>query len=76
VAWVVSFATCFFGERYEISKIPTEKLARMSDTDWIGAEWIGCGMLIFLLGTVLAFAALSQWFKQKRRNSTNTAKSL
>ena len=35
-----SFATCRFGVRHEINKIPPETRARMADFDWIGAEWI------------------------------------
>jgi hypothetical protein len=70
--WLCSFTTCFFGPLYVISKIPKERLARMSDKDWIGVEWIGGGMLLFLSGSVLALAALFQWFKQKRRGSSAT----
>jgi hypothetical protein len=56
---IVSLATCHFGVQYEIDKIPPEIRARMSDTDWIGIEWIFRGMLIFFGAVISSVIALS-----------------
>ena len=50
VAILGSMATCYFGVRYAINQIPPEDRARMTDTDWVGSEWIGRGMYIFFVG--------------------------
>ena len=64
---VGSWATCHFGVGHEISKIPAERRAQMTDFDWIGAEWIMRGMIIFLAGLLAAIVALLLWVIRKRR---------
>ncbi len=55
-----SMGTCYFGVRYAENQIPTDVRAQMTDTDWVGSEWITRGMCLFLLGfsswSVTAFA--------------------
>lgn len=46
VTFVAGVATCFFGVEHEIAKIPAEQRARMTDTDWVGAEWVVWGVMI------------------------------
>jgi hypothetical protein len=52
VLLVFGIATCQLGYRYELGKIPAERRARMHDTDWVGAEWIGVGGTMFVLGAI------------------------
>jgi hypothetical protein len=64
---VTSWTTCHFGVEHEINKIPAEHRAQMTDFDWIGAEWIMRGMLIFLASMIAASAALYLWIIRRRR---------
>jgi len=52
--FAASMATCFFGVRYAISRIPPEELKRIGDTDWIGVEWILRGGILLTFAVVLA----------------------
>jgi hypothetical protein len=36
---LASIITCDFGMSSAVRKIPPERRAKMSDTDWVGAEW-------------------------------------
>jgi hypothetical protein len=65
---VASILTCELGVRHEISKIPPERRAQMSDFDWIGDEWIALGMLIFLAAFLSAAVALSIWLIDRSRS--------
>ena len=52
-------ATCYFGVDHEIARIPLEIRAGMTDTDWVGSEWVLLGMVISAGGIcilVIAFA--------------------
>ena len=69
VAILGSMATCYFGVRYAINQIPPEDRALMSDTDWVGSEWIGRGMYIFLLGVLIGLIPLIGWFLKKLRGA-------
>lgn len=62
-----SWATCHFGVEHEISKIPAGHRARMADFDWVGAEWIMRGTVIFLTGSLAAVIALLLWVMRRRR---------
>jgi hypothetical protein len=64
--FVASCATCYFGVNYSVSQIPPEVKKQMTDTDWIGTEWIGRGMLLMLCAVVSAVVAISIWFFQKK----------
>jgi hypothetical protein len=64
---IASWATCHFGVEHEIGKIPAEQRALMADFDWIGAEWIGLGVTIFLAGALAAILALILRMIRKRR---------
>ncbi|MFN0109230.1 MAG: hypothetical protein ACKVZH_10295 [Blastocatellia bacterium] len=76
LAWVsllltaLSIATCNFGVDYEIKKIPPEIRAGMSDTDWIGSQWIFRGMGILAIALILAATAFVLWLAQRRRSIT------
>ena len=65
--WLSGMAACELGVRYELAKIPPEQRARMSDTDWIGAEWIFRGMVMGTVALLVAATALiGQWSQRKR----------
>lgn len=70
---VSSTATCYFGRRYEVEKIPPERRAQMSDTDWVGREWIWRGVLLFLPAGFFAVAGTVAWFIEKRRTPKEAA---
>ena len=66
---VFSFALAVGGTKYEISKIPAEQRASMSDFDWIGADWVGVGILFLAIALILSLAALAIWFKHRHIES-------
>lgn len=70
---IASFATCCFGVQHEIDKIPVETRARMGDTDWVGVEWIGRGMIIFIGAALAGFASVTLWIIQRRRIAQRSA---
>lgn len=53
-----SMATCFFGVRHAVNQIPPEVRAGMTDTDWVGHEWIGRGFIVFLVGVAIGLIPL------------------
>ena len=55
---VASGLTCFVGPRYAVSRLSPAQRHSMTDTDWIGVEWIGIGMLLFAVAVVLILAAV------------------
>ena len=67
VTILASIATCYFGVRYAINQIPLEDRALMSDTDWVGSEWIFRGMYLFMLGVVIGLLTLVGWFRNAPR---------
>lgn len=62
---VSAFATCYFGVESEISKIPAERRAVMSDFDWIGVNWIAFGTIILLSAALSASFAIIIWFRNR-----------
>jgi di/tricarboxylate transporter len=64
---LAAMVTCHFGVHYEIQQIPEEQRKQMTDFDWIGSEWIFCGMeiaaLAFFVGAV---AGIRQWLRARR----------
>lgn len=63
-----------FGPQYEISKIPPAIRSQMSDTDWIGVEWIALGMILavvalgcFILAWLLDWRARKSQSREVRR---------
>jgi hypothetical protein len=64
---IASWATCHFGVKHEINKIPAEQRARITDFDWVGAEWITMGMIIFLVGILCALITFVLWVIRRRR---------
>ena len=63
-----SMATCFFGIRYAENQIPPEIRAGMSDTDWVGREWIGRAMVLFLVGAFIGSIPLIGWLLKDLRD--------
>jgi hypothetical protein len=66
---IASWATCHFGVKYEVNKIPAEQRSRMTDFDWVGAEWITRGMIILIAGVLCAVIALVLWVIRRRRRA-------
>jgi hypothetical protein len=64
--FVASCATCYFGVNYSVSQIPPEVRKQMTDTDWIGVEWIERGMLLMLCAILSTVAAICIWFSQRK----------
>jgi len=64
---VASWATCHYGVEHELSKIPAETRARMTDFDWIGVEWIWRGTIMLFVALILDFVALLMWLARRRR---------
>lgn len=66
-----SAAIMFFGMQHEINKIPPEVRARMTDTDWIGVEWIMRGFVVFFIAISMQFVGaiffiISAKYKQRK----------
>src|SRR5262245_3259820 len=68
---VLSLSTCLLGPMYEARKIPPEIRGRMTDTDWIGVEWVAIGGILFLLGLAIAVGGLAIWYRQRHRRAAN-----
>jgi hypothetical protein len=66
--FVASMGMCHFGIRSEIGKIPSELRARMSDTDWIGAEWATRPLFINIAAGVLFAIATGLWMYERRQS--------
>ena len=64
---VASLATCFFGVRHEIDKLPADHPASRGDTDWIGVEWIERAMVMQAVALALPVAAAFVWAVNRRR---------
>jgi TRAP-type C4-dicarboxylate transport system permease small subunit len=64
--FVASFATCYFGVNYSLNQIPPDVRKQMTDTDWIGSEWVGRGLLLMLCAIVLALVAIGIWLIQRK----------
>ncbi|MBK7598269.1 MAG: hypothetical protein IPJ07_06970 [Acidobacteria bacterium] len=60
-----SFVVSHFGEQYALKQIPPEVRAGMSDTDWVGAEWIMRGLVLLLLAVISGLAALILFVLQR-----------
>lgn len=65
VSIVVSFSTCYFGVKYAKQQIPSELRNKMSDTDWIGVEWIGLGSVILLIAILALILSMILWLRKK-----------
>lgn len=63
----LSFFVGFFGQEYELSKIPPEIRANMTDTDWIGTEWIMFAVIMFCMAIFLALLGFLLWFFTVRK---------
>ena len=65
--FVGGLATCWFGVQHEIAKIPPDVRARMSDTDWVGVEWVARGMTVcgFALGILIISIAIRAWLRSR-----------
>ena len=64
-----SMATCLFGVRYAVSQIPPEVRAGMSDTDWVGVEWIARGAVLLAAALGSALTALALWLYRRRQDA-------
>lgn len=65
VLFFIGLLALLFGRDYKISKIQPEIRAHQADTDWIGEEWLGLGM-VFMLAAVVCFilaGTRSRWVR-------------
>lgn len=71
ILFALACATCHFGVEHEISKIPPDVRARMSDTDWVGAQWVfrGMGIWALSLSSLLVSVILRLFQKNRIRNN-------
>jgi hypothetical protein len=51
-------ATCHFGVRREIALIPPEQRMKMTDTDWMAAEWAAKGLSLIEVGGGVALVGV------------------
>jgi hypothetical protein len=56
ILFVAATTMCVVGTQYEISQIPPEQRAKMTDTDWVGAEWGLRAFFVQILGLVVGLA--------------------
>ena len=58
-------AVSYFGVNYEIAKIPPDIRSQMSDTDWVGVEWIGIGAVLFAVAfSFMVLSTIIYFFKR------------
>ena len=71
VTFVAGVATCFLGVEHEIAKIPAEQRARMTDTDWIGTEWVLTALVIeaSAIGIFVIAVAFRAWERSRASES-------
>ena len=57
------------GVQHEITKIPAETRAQMSDFDWIGVQWIAWFTIMALVGAVMSLSGvvILAWLRLGRR---------
>lgn len=70
---IASAGTCYFGVQHEINKIPPDTRAAMEDFDWIGNEWLGRGIIIFIVAVIVVFASFTLWIIRRRRWAQHSA---
>ena len=63
--FVASYATCYFGVGYAIRQQYPNGVPHGQDTDWIGVEWIGRGMILMLVAITAIVLAGGLWFFQR-----------
>ena len=63
--FVASLATCYFGVGYAIRQRFPNGVPPGHDIDWIGAEWIGRGMILLLVAMAAIIIAVGLWLFQR-----------
>ena len=71
--FVASLATCYFGVGHAIRQQYPNGVPPGQDTDWIGVEWIGRGMILMLVAIAAIVIAFCLWLFQiyKRRHAAS-----
>jgi len=64
---IAGAALSLLGTEHEISKIPAAHRARMSDTDWVGVEWVARGAAVALLGVVCVGVSGALFYRKSHR---------
>lgn len=72
---VLALAGGFFGPRYEISKIPQAQRDKMSDFDWIGAEWVGVALLMLVAASLVGLTACIRERSSRASDNVDTKES-
>lgn len=62
--FVASLATCYFGVGHAIRQQYPNGVPPGQDTDWIGVEWIGRGMILMLAAIAAIIIAVGLWLFQ------------
>ena len=65
--FVASLATCYFGVGHAIRQRYPNGVPPGQDTDWIGAEWIGRGMVLMLAAIAAVTIAIGLRLFQSHR---------
>ncbi len=65
--FAASLATCHFGVKNEIAKLPPDHPAHRGDTDWIGMEWIERAMVMQAIALALLATATVIWGANRKR---------
>ena len=78
VLFTAGITMCNVGTQYEISQIPPEQRAQMTDTDWVGAEWgiraVFLELVALLLGLAgVALLLIQRWQSKRAINIPPTA---
>ena len=68
IVFIAGVGTCYFGVDHEIAKIPPHIRASMTDTDWVGTEWVALGMAIS--GGGIAILVIAFAFRARVRSRT------
>ena len=63
--FVSSFATCYFGVGYAIRQRFPNGVPPGQDTDWLGVEWVGRGMILMLVAIAAVVIAVGLWLFQR-----------
>ena len=71
VLFTLGITMCTVGRQYEVSQIPPEQRAQMTDTDWVGAQWGIRAIFVELIALLLGLAGGAMLLIHWRRSKLN-----